>query len=62
RKYRTQIGNGAFIGCNTNLVAPVSIGERAYTAAGSTITTDVPPRTLSIARTRQVNKEDWEKK
>jgi bifunctional UDP-N-acetylglucosamine pyrophosphorylase/glucosamine-1-phosphate N-acetyltransferase len=62
RKYRTQIGNGAFIGCNTNLIAPVSIGERAYTAAGSTITTDVPPRTLSIARVRQVNKEDWEKK
>lgn len=58
-KARTTIGNGAFIGCNTNLVAPVTVGEGAYTAAGSTITEDVPPHALAIARERQVNKESW---
>lgn len=58
-KYRSTIGDYAFIGCNTNLVSPVTIGERAYTAAGSTITTDVPKESLGVARVRQVNKEDW---
>ena len=58
-KRRTTIGSGAFIGCNTNLVAPVTVGENAYTAAGSTITEDVPPNALGIARERQTNKEDW---
>ncbi|MCL2003835.1 MAG: hypothetical protein FWG72_07530 [Oscillospiraceae bacterium] len=60
-KPRTVIGDGAFIGCNTNLVAPVTVGERAYTAAGSTITEDVPPHALAVARERQVNKENWKR-
>ncbi|MDE6108232.1 MAG: UDP-N-acetylglucosamine diphosphorylase [Oscillospiraceae bacterium] len=62
KKFRTTIGDGAFIGCNTNLVAPVVIGEGAYTAAGSTITEDVPPDSLAIARERQVVKKNWVKR
>ena len=52
-KHRTTIGNGAFIGSNTNLVAPVVVGEGALTAAGSTITDDVPEGMMGIARERQ---------
>lgn len=59
RKHRTVIGDDVFIGCNTNLVAPVNVGDGAYTAAGSTITEDVPADSLGIARARQVNKIDW---
>lgn len=62
KKFRTTIGDHAFIGCNTNLVAPVSVGEGAYTAAGSTITEDVPPDSLAIARDRQVVKKNWAKR
>lgn len=58
-KYRTVIGDHAFIGCNTNLVAPVQVGEGAYTAAGSTITDDVPGDSLAIARAQQVVKKNW---
>jgi len=58
-KYRTTIGDYAFIGCNTNLVAPVKVGDGAYTAAGSTITKDVPAQALGIARDRQTNLEGW---
>lgn len=58
-KFRTVIKDDAFIGCNTNLVAPVTVGEGAYTAAGSTITDDVPADSLGIARARQINKIDW---
>lgn len=58
-KHRTTVGDGAFIGCNTNLVAPVTVGDGAYTAAGSTITQDVPADALAIARCRQTNKEGW---
>ena len=58
-KHRCQVGDHAFIGCNTNLVAPVHIGERAFTAAGSTITKDVPAKALSVARAKQKNIEDW---
>ena len=58
-KSRTSIGDYCFIGCNTNLVAPVRVGDGAYTAAGSTITEDVPPEALGIARARQVTKESW---
>ncbi|MDY6083690.1 MAG: bifunctional UDP-N-acetylglucosamine diphosphorylase/glucosamine-1-phosphate N-acetyltransferase GlmU [Dialister sp.] len=58
-KHRCVIGDHAFIGCNTNLVAPVTIGDRAFTAAGSTITKDVPPRALAVARGRQTNIEEW---
>ncbi len=58
-KFRTTIGDDAFIGCNTNLIAPVKVGDGAYTAAGSTITEDVPEDSLGIARARQVNKTGW---
>ena len=58
-KSRTVVKDGAFIGCNTNLVAPVTVGENAFTAAGSTITEDVPDNALAVARTRQTVKEDW---
>ncbi len=56
KKHRTTIGDDAFIGCNSSLVAPVSVGSRSYTAAGSVITEDVPEDTLAIARAKQVNK------
>lgn len=59
KKHRTTIGDDAFIGCNSNLVAPVTVGQGAYTAAGSTITDDVPPQALAIARARQTNKKEW---
>lgn len=55
-KHRTRIGAGAFIGSNTALVAPVTVGDAALVAAGSTITEDVPADTLALARGRQVNK------
>lgn len=58
-KTRCKINDGAFIGCNTNLIAPVEVGEKAYIAAGSTITDDIPADALSIARAKQVNKEGW---
>ncbi len=58
-KHRCQVGDHAFIGCNTNLVAPVRIGERAFTAAGSTVTKDVPAKALAVARAKQKNIEDW---
>ncbi|MFF2501659.1 bifunctional UDP-N-acetylglucosamine diphosphorylase/glucosamine-1-phosphate N-acetyltransferase GlmU [Peribacillus sp. NPDC058075] len=60
-KYLTKIEDNVFIGCNSNLVAPVTVGEGAYVAAGSTITQDVPQDALSVARARQVNKEDYVK-
>lgn len=59
KKYRTTIGNDVFVGCNSNLVAPVTLEDGAYTAAGSTITDRVPEGSLAIARARQVNKEKW---
>ncbi len=49
-KFLTKIEDEVFIGCNSNLVAPVTIGKGAYVAAGSTITKDVPSKALSIAR------------
>lgn len=58
-KNRCVIGDDAFIGCNTNLIAPVTVGDRAFTAAGSTVTDDVPADALAIARERQTNKEGW---
>ena len=58
-KSRTVVKDGAFIGCNTNLVAPVTIGENAFTAAGSTITEDIPDNALAIARSKQTIKKDW---
>jgi len=58
-KHRTEVGRGAFIGCNTNLVSPVAVGDGAYTAAGSTVTHDVPPGALAVARAKQRNLEGW---
>ena len=60
-KFRTTIGDYCFIGCNTNLIAPVKVGDGAYTAAGSTITQDVPAGDLGIARQRQTNLGGWAK-
>lgn len=54
--------DGSFIGCNTNLVAPVTVGKNAYVAAGSTINQDVPDDALAIARERQVNKPGYANK
>ena len=59
KKHRTTIKDHAFIGCNTNLVSPVVIEENVYTAAGSTITQDVPKNSLAIARARQEIKPEW---
>ncbi|MEG2596909.1 MAG: DapH/DapD/GlmU-related protein, partial [Oscillospiraceae bacterium] len=56
-KFRCKVGNNAFIGCNTNLVAPVSVGDNAFIAAGSTITDTVPNEGFAVARARQVTKE-----
>lgn len=61
-KNRCKVDDNAFIGCNTNLIAPVKVGKGAYTAAGSTITDDVPENALAIARARQINKEGWKLK
>ena len=56
-KHRTVIGEGAFVGCGTMLVAPVTVGDGSFIGAGSTITDDVPAEALAIARARQVTKE-----
>jgi len=61
KKHRTTIGNDVFIGCNTNLIAPVEIGDRVFIAAGSTVTRDVPAGALAIARNHQINKADYAK-
>ncbi|WP_078433056.1 bifunctional UDP-N-acetylglucosamine diphosphorylase/glucosamine-1-phosphate N-acetyltransferase GlmU [Metabacillus halosaccharovorans] len=58
-KFLTKIEDGAFIGCNSNLIAPVTVGKGAYVAAGSTVTNDVPEKALTVARARQVNKENY---
>ena len=58
-KNRCTIGDHAFIGCNTNLIAPVTLGEGCYTAAGATVTEDVPADALAVARARQRNIEGW---
>lgn len=58
-KFRTKIGSDAFVGCNSNLVAPVELADGAYIGAGSTITKKVPKGTLAIARARQTNIEGW---
>jgi bifunctional UDP-N-acetylglucosamine pyrophosphorylase/glucosamine-1-phosphate N-acetyltransferase len=61
-KHKTVVQDGAFIGCNSNLIAPVAVGRNAYVAAGSTINQDVPDEALAIARERQVNKLGYAKK
>jgi bifunctional UDP-N-acetylglucosamine pyrophosphorylase/glucosamine-1-phosphate N-acetyltransferase len=58
-KHHTEIGEGAFIGSDSILVAPITIGAGAFVAAGSTLTRDVPPGGLGIGRARQENKENY---
>ena len=58
-KHRSVVEDGAFIGCNTNLVSPVTVGKGAYIAAGSTVTRKVPADSLLIARAREEIKEGW---
>jgi bifunctional UDP-N-acetylglucosamine pyrophosphorylase/glucosamine-1-phosphate N-acetyltransferase len=62
RKHRTKIGEGAFVGSNSTLVAPVEIGEGSYVGAGSVVTEPVPAEALALGRARQVNKADWARK
>ncbi|TCP52708.1 bifunctional UDP-N-acetylglucosamine pyrophosphorylase/glucosamine-1-phosphate N-acetyltransferase [Tumebacillus sp. BK434] len=62
KKHKTIIGDNTFVGCNSNLVAPVTLGQNVYVAAGSTVTADVPDGALAIARERQVNKEGYTEK
>lgn len=58
-KHKTIIGNDVFIGCNTNLVAPVEIKSEVFIGAGSTVTNDIPKGSLTIARGKQINKKDY---
>jgi bifunctional UDP-N-acetylglucosamine pyrophosphorylase/glucosamine-1-phosphate N-acetyltransferase len=59
RKHSTRIGAGSFVGSHSTLVAPLTIGDGAYIAAGSTVTEDVPADALALARPRQVVKPGW---
>ena len=59
QKFRSTIGDDVFVGCNTNLVSPVEVGDGAYIAAGTTVTQDVPADALAIGRGRQQVKEGW---
>jgi bifunctional UDP-N-acetylglucosamine pyrophosphorylase/glucosamine-1-phosphate N-acetyltransferase len=59
KKHKTIVKDGVFIGCNTNLIAPVTVEENSYIAAGSTITDDIPAESFAIARERQVTKEGY---
>ena len=61
-KHQTVIEDGAFIGSDVQLVAPVRVGHGAYVAAGSCIVQDVPPQSLALARSRQVIKHNWAQK
>jgi bifunctional UDP-N-acetylglucosamine pyrophosphorylase / glucosamine-1-phosphate N-acetyltransferase len=58
-KHQTKIGQGAFVGSDSTLVAPVSVGDGAYIGAGSCITRDVPSGALAVGRARQITKEGW---
>ena len=59
KKHRTEIGQRAFVGSNSTLVAPISLGDDSYVAAGSVVTHSVPAETLALGRARQVNKDGW---
>ncbi|MDR2162392.1 MAG: UDP-N-acetylglucosamine diphosphorylase [Clostridiales Family XIII bacterium] len=61
-KHRTKVGDGAFIGCNVNLIAPVTIEDNAYIAAGTTVTRDVPAGSLSVGRASEKNIKGWVEK
>jgi len=58
-KHETKIGDRAFVGSNSSLVAPITIGDDAFVAAGSVVTKSVPPGALSVERSQQVTKEGW---
>ncbi|MDO4552113.1 MAG: UDP-N-acetylglucosamine diphosphorylase [Bacillota bacterium] len=59
QKYRSVVEDGAFIGCNVNLISPVKVGEQAYVAAGTTVTGSVPAGALCIGRTKERHIADW---
>jgi bifunctional UDP-N-acetylglucosamine pyrophosphorylase/glucosamine-1-phosphate N-acetyltransferase len=61
-KHRSVVGDGAFIGCNVNIVSPVVVGDGAYVAAGTTLTTDLPAGALAVGRARQRVLEGWVKR
>lgn len=61
-KHRTTVEDHCFIGCNVNLIAPVTIGTNSYVAAGTTVTKDVPEANLAVGRAKQENKEGWVKR
>ena len=58
-KHRTEIGEGAFIGVNTALIAPVSVGDNAYVGTGTVVTREVPADALATSRTPQTNREGF---
>ncbi|MGE0634451.1 MAG: DapH/DapD/GlmU-related protein, partial [Pseudobdellovibrionaceae bacterium] len=59
KKYKTTIGSRVFVGSDSQFVAPVVIGDDSYIGSGSTITKDVPAKSLAVARGRQFVKENW---
>lgn len=61
KKFRCTVEDDAFVGCNTNLIAPVTVGKGSYIAAGATITKDVPADALAVARAHQIHREGWAK-
>jgi bifunctional UDP-N-acetylglucosamine pyrophosphorylase/glucosamine-1-phosphate N-acetyltransferase len=61
-KHRSVVGNGAFVGCNVNIVSPVTVGEGAYVAAGTTLTRDLPAGALAVGRAKQRVIEGWVKR
>jgi bifunctional UDP-N-acetylglucosamine pyrophosphorylase/glucosamine-1-phosphate N-acetyltransferase len=61
-KHKTKIGNSSFVGTNSSLVAPITVGSNSYVAAGSVITKDIPDNALGVGRSKQENKENWSKK
>ena len=58
-KHETTIGDRAFVGSNSSVVAPITIGDDAFVAAGSVVTKPVPPGALTVERSQQVTKEGW---
>ena len=62
KKHKTKVGDNSFVGTNSSLVAPITVGSNSYVAAGSVITKDVPDNALGVSRSKQENKENWSKK
>ena len=60
-KYKTEIGDNSFIGSNSTLVAPLTVGNEGFVAAGSTVTVEVPPESLAVGRTKQRNIQGWKR-